>query len=610
MATKTVSTFAQLKSAVEDTDTLEVLLDANITFTSGIKIPTQKKSLVIDGQNFTITDMNSSSATDALYVSTGFGSANITVKNVVWSGRNYYGVVCVYDDANNTDVVINLENVSYTGPQMIYNRYGSTVVSDCNISIEKNGASASSQEFCETNRLTLAGKTVLKSATTANAVMWFAFANASVTIEENANITISAPGTYLIYSDTAAKPKLMFKKSSTTTIDVKSGLFYASGTGAHIASSCTIEENATLSVTSATSGGVPLFKCAGDFSLQTGGSLFLILPQSGSSALMYFSSDAKVDFNSPKNVLLYNAGGKVFSFNAGCTANITAQQVNYWTKSLTPYASAGGFNDVPSLAIFKQDKSQVNINQVLSKTAVTSTTSNLISGDDGYPLSSTNFNLANATTLSFGQLDVNVNTVNDLATSVTGNSSMGANIRLIESSQTQDATTNENGEYTFEISNKLTVGEKVEVWANKNFLTTKTYTLVTGSVSIISLPDIPFNMIGTPRYSAQLNRIDPNWTIVLSDTRTNGGKWSLYTLLESDLQSNGNVIPSAITFTDTNQTTLTETQTLVATGQTTQPQKISLNWEKTKGILINIAQDVVYNGGKYEAKLKWIVEYE
>ena len=145
MAQKTVNTFAELKAAVEDTTTDEVILAADITFENGIKIPTTKKTLSIDGNGHTVTDMNSTAAINALYVPAGFGTAEITVKDVVWSGRNYYGVVCVYDDSANSGVSVLLEKVKYNGPQMIYNRYGITTVKNCDVTIEKNGSVANAQ---------------------------------------------------------------------------------------------------------------------------------------------------------------------------------------------------------------------------------------------------------------------------------------------------------------------------------------------------------------------------------------------------------------------------------------------------------------------------------
>lgn len=83
MASKTIKTFAEFKAAVEDGVTDEIILAADITFESGIKIPTTKKTLAINGENHKITDMNFSAASSALYVPTGFGTAAITVKNAV-----------------------------------------------------------------------------------------------------------------------------------------------------------------------------------------------------------------------------------------------------------------------------------------------------------------------------------------------------------------------------------------------------------------------------------------------------------------------------------------------------------------------------------------------
>lgn len=610
MAEKTVSTFAELKSAVEDAVTDEIILAANVTFESGIKIPLTKKSLTINCGGYTVTDMNSSAATSALYVPTGYGTGQITVKNADWSGRNYYGIVCVYDDTANSGVSVLLDNVKYVGPQAIYNRYGTTTVKDCNFTIDKNGASSNAQEFCEANRLVISGKTNINCLSVSTAVMWFAFSGASVTVEENASVTISAPNTYLIYSDTAAKPKLTFGKSSSTVITVKNGMFYAAGTGAHIASSCTIENNALLSVASSANNGVPLFKCAGDFTLMHGGSLFLTMPQSGRSPLMYFSVKANVNFESPENVVLYDNGGKVFSFAAGATVTVKANRINYWTKSVTPYSSAGGFDDVPTTKIFKADGKDVTVTQTLTQSAVTATSSDVAEGDGGYPLVSANFNLTKATVLSAGSLPLTVNSVNDTMTTVGGETKLEAAVRIVYGGQTFSSVAETDGSYSVEIGKNPTVGEIIEAQANKNFITVNNSVTVTGSVTVTNLPDIPFNAIGMPRYTAPLNRINPDWEIELTDTREKGGRWALYVVTESELQSGENVIAEAVTFTSDETSTVSAAPTLVAEGQTDKPQIIRLSWEKTKGVLLNISENVVYEKGKYVAKLKWITEFD
>ncbi len=610
MATKTIASFTEFKAAVEDGVTDEIILAADITFESGIKIPATEKTLTINGENHKITDMNSLSASSALYVPTGFGTSTITVKNATWSGRNYYGMVCVYDDTANSGVSIVFENVKYNGPQAIYNRYGSTTVKNCDITIEKNGSSASAQEFCETNRLILAGTTTINCLSTSGSVMWFAFAGASITIEADAVINISAPNTYLIYSDTAAKPKLVFMHGSSTVINVKNGLFYAAGTGAHIVSSCLIEHDASLSVTSSANNGVPLFKCSGDFNLMQNASLFLVMPQSGSSPLMYFSTSAKVNFQSPKNILLYNNNGKVFSFASGGTVTVSAKQVNYWNKSVTPYSAAGGFDDVPTTAIYKADGENVSISQTLTQSAVTATTSNIVEGDGGYPVGATNFDLTKATVFSAGVLPLSINAVNDISSVVSGLTDSNASIKLIDAEQTLSANSDDTGVYSVNTNRNPTVGEIITVRANKSFLTTKNTVTVTGSVSITKLPDIPFNAIGTPRRSAPLGRLSPNWEIELTDTRKNGGKWALYVQIESELQTSESIIAEAVTFTDDDTVILNSSPTLVAEGVTDGAQTIRLSWDKTKGVLLNVAEDKVYDGGKYVAKLKWTTEYD
>lgn len=60
MAQTTVTTFLQLKTAIEDAQTTSILLGADITFSGGIKIPTTKTNLIIDGGGHTVTDNNSS----------------------------------------------------------------------------------------------------------------------------------------------------------------------------------------------------------------------------------------------------------------------------------------------------------------------------------------------------------------------------------------------------------------------------------------------------------------------------------------------------------------------------------------------------------------------
>ena len=614
MAEKTVTTFAELKTAVEDADTTVITLGADVVFSGGIRVPTAKKTLVIDGGGHTITDNNSSSYTDAIYVAAGAGSTSVTIKNAVWNGRNYYGVVCVYDDSANANVVVTLSGVTYTGPQAIYNRYGTTIVENSAFSVEKNGANASAQEFAEANRLIFAGKVDVTVATASNAAVCFPFAGAAFTVRPEAEVAINAPNTYVFYTDGAAEPTFRFGQNSVTRFNSKNGLFYAAGTGAHIASSVAVENGATLSATATANNSVPLLKCAGDFVAGQGASVFLNMPTRGTSPLIYFSTAAKVSFDAPKNVVLYSNGGKVFSFAGGSVAspntlNLTAKQIDYWATAKTPFSGAGGFDDPPLLTYEKADGSAAQITQTATSSATITTTSNLAEGDTGYPIGSS-FDLTKAAVLSLGELTVALDPVNDLSDSVSGTTAPNAAIEYTDSAQSLSGTAGADGKFSIPLTKKPTAGDTATVKANANFLTASVTATVSGSVSVTNLPDMPFNAFAVPRGSASVRRLDPDWHLELTDTRPSGGKWKLYLTLSTPLSSGETTIDGAVTFTDTDTAEVTSSPMLVAAGTSAAAGVIRVGWEESKGVLLAFGATDLYEKGKYSSRLSWHVEFE
>lgn len=140
MAQKIVKTFADFKSAAEDASTTEILLANDIAMgAGGVNLPVNKGDITIDGGGYKITDYNSLGAGDTIHVAdAGNAALTVTLKNAVWSGRNYYGVLCAYDSSNNKNVTLTLDKVTYTGPECMFNRYGAVRFKDSAISIEQN----------------------------------------------------------------------------------------------------------------------------------------------------------------------------------------------------------------------------------------------------------------------------------------------------------------------------------------------------------------------------------------------------------------------------------------------------------------------------------------
>lgn len=69
MTTKSVSSFAELKSAVEDVDITEIFVTNDIVFESGgAKVNLAKSNLGIDFGGHTITDSNTLTFTNTIYI--------------------------------------------------------------------------------------------------------------------------------------------------------------------------------------------------------------------------------------------------------------------------------------------------------------------------------------------------------------------------------------------------------------------------------------------------------------------------------------------------------------------------------------------------------------
>lgn len=620
MPQKTVTTFAELKSAIQDTSSTEIILANNITFSAGgIQIPKNKGNIVLNGNGYTITDYNSGAYTDTIYFANTAGpDISFTLKNVIWNGRNYYGVICAYDSRNNSNVSIILNLVTYTGPQLIYNRYGLTRLQDCNISIEQNDSIAAPQELGEVNRIVIAGKVNVQSKTTGTSVLWFPYEGSAFTVEANASFILNAPSTYLFYTDTAAKPVLTFKENSITDITVRNGLFYAAGAGAHIASSFTLDNGASFKATSLASSGVPVFKCSGTFSASAGSSFQLISLSAGSSPLMYFANPATISFQNPKQVVLYSNGGQIFSFQSGSAAspntlNITAEQINIWSTAKTPYSSAGDFSDLPTRAFYKSGyASDISSSTQTTSNTVLSVTNNVLSSDGGYPMDSSSFNIFNARVLSIGKLLLTPDSLTDLSDTLSGKTDAVANLRAEFIGNTLFGTAAMDGSFSLPLSAKLPVDTKVTFSSNKNFLFKQMTVIVAGSVSVTRLTELNFYTFAVPYRRTIVKRLEPNWFLEVTDTRKNGGDWYLYASLKEPLQTETEQLSGSLTFYQYGiGQPLSETPLLVKQGTWSSPPKVThVSWSEMEGFLLTVFPDQIYPSGKYVGQIQWEVTTE
>lgn len=616
MAEITVYNFEELKNAITDTASTVIHLGGNIIFTSsgGINVPKTKGDIVIDGGGFTVTDWNSGGYADTIHIQGTTGSAiTITLQNTVWNGRNYFGVIHPYESSSNSNITVALNNVQYTGPQAIHNRYGITRVVDSTFDIALNGATyiSAAQEFVEINRISIGGNVTVNSQTASDSVIWFTYNNTTLTVEENAVFTVRTPSSYMFYADVST-PVMTFNQNSATEISTARGLYNSTSSTIHIASSFTIKNSASFKATQSARTGVPSFKCRNSFVMEEGSTFHLIAPTSGTASLMYFGTTAAISFNNPKSVILYDNGGNVFQFAAGNTTSpnridIEAELINRWTTAKTPFSNAGGFDDTPTRAFAKVDGSNITAAINTTTSAITLLNSNIQADDIGYPMNTSTFNIFQTQVLSMGNLNIDLNEICDDATAITGMTESSANLKAMYDDLTLTSTAEPEGDINLSVPAKISAGTAVYFAVNWNFLTKQVIVTINGSVRITYLPDLAFNCFAVPFRKSIVKRKDTDWYLEITDTRTDGEDWYLYAVLPDPMRSGSNTLDDALTFNEgTSSEIMSDLPILIRQESWSESGAVTrITWSELEGFLLKIIPDFLYDEGHYTATITW-----
>lgn len=612
MAVANVSNFAELKTAIEDTTSTEIIVNGDIVFGDGAKINIAKSNVVIDFAGHTVTDSSNLSVSTTIYVPSTTNTISVIAKNAVWNGKNYYGVIGVYD--GNTNTTINLENISYTGPQFVYNKNGITNIRNCTVKIDKNESSTTAQEFCEANRLNISGRVNVTSNSDSDAVIWFSGANAALTVAENAIFEVTAGSTYFLYTDVS--PIMLFDHNSTTTITTKSGLFYASGASSHIAQSFTLEENASFVASKYVSNTVPMFKCVSNFTLKNNSTFRLFSEVISSTALMYFSQAANINITSPQNVVLYNRGGYAFSFGTGSSSspnviNVETEMLRLWNIAKSPLSDAGGYDNAPTSEYYKNNYAQnINLNIKASTSQLLSVDNDLTSDDTGYPIT-TSTKLLSSSVISMGKMSLNVDKISDQSTSIKGLTNANSNIKVEYLDQTKLTTADSYGSFTLDLDAPIAINTSVKISANKQFLTKWLTTTVDGSVTITNLSPLKFNTFTSKSNQNLIFRQNPDWSIQITDTRVQGENWYLYAYIQNPLSSGENNLDDVLIYKKDNvDYVLSQTPLLVYSGKRNEDSQVTtLTWENMEGFLLKLENEA-YPSGDYQTEILWEVSTE
>ncbi|MCL2840960.1 MAG: hypothetical protein FWE05_09345 [Defluviitaleaceae bacterium] len=629
--TVAVETESELRSILSGTNTYTTIYLVNdMTLTQGVSIATDKTNLVIDGTYpldgtgtvQTYTDMNSSSSNDTINVSNS-NMPVITLQNMNIIGRNYYGIIYVPDGISG--VTLNYINVTYTGPQFIYNAYGYNNLTDCTFTSAASTA-CPLNEMAEVSYLTIGGNTMINHQANngSNATFWFrSGSNPTFIINENANVTITTTS-YCFYTD--LHPNITIGDGASLFFQPVLGMFLNNG---HYINSLTIGDNASLTIIpdeSATAAYSSPIVVDGNISVGNNANVFIQSTLTAFSPI-YFLATAILSITNPQSFVLYSNKAQAINANGyPLTFTISAEQMNLWVYANT--LNPGDINDIPDFQWDRYnnpiatDYTPLSIAGTCTSNVWSITSNNFTTQEISNLPALTNFHPETDQVLSLGKL-LTVNPIVDGQYPISGTTIANAAIQVQYdsggTSYEDTASADSSGNFSIVPSATIEIDTTVTITAHSPFLTgTIVNAAIDGGEISLETPDsdLPFVMVKLVVPNKLLYGRDVIWQqVIVHDTRVYPTPWEISATLYSDMTSQDNplhTLPDALIYVDENDhiDTLGSDPVIVFTNDGTSSGDTIITWNDTQGILLNGENITFFANEVYAANINWQLDVE
>ncbi|MFJ7756507.1 toxin Cry1Ac domain D-VI-related protein, partial [Peribacillus muralis] len=344
-----VNNFAEMKAVLEaDNGITTIKLGQNIDISGSINIQAKKSNILIDGNNKTVSETGSNGSSGGLY----YGSANIlrnvTVKDLNIRGKNYYGFITINDASKNVEQVF--ENVTYSGPQMIWNRYGKAIFRGNNtisITNETMPGSSSAQEMAEVGSVNFEGDTQIFH-NNGYALIWSISKSPQFRIAPDANVEIKTgiSGYGILYA-TDGKGDFIIGKNAKVNFDGVKGV-----TGKGILKSFIMEPGAEAVINRTGKDSAPMILVYGETEINENAKLN-VSTENGDAIQVV--DKATMNFKKPDSVVLSTLKGQAIdNTSTSLTMNIDTGMVKLLGYTSNSYVSTDG-NDFTWKASYRND---------------------------------------------------------------------------------------------------------------------------------------------------------------------------------------------------------------------------------------------------------------
>lgn len=596
-----VYSYTELKSVLEGNNAFTyIFLGDNITFTGGINILNTKLNITIDGTynnvRHTFTEMQSLAASNTINVTNG--SQNIKLCNMDIIGYNYYGPVYVPDSATYSGVILEYNNIKYTGPQITFNATGLSRYIDVNVTINDNSLT-SGNEIAECNKIEIGGNSTFVHNSKGNSAFWFRNSTPTFTILENAVVNFTSTSRELFYGTNELI--LNINENSKFYVTAYNGLAY----GTFGTKSITVNKSSLFSINKTSSYAYPMINAYGNISVLENASLILLNENNTSSANynIYFRSIGSFILDNPKNVLINNKTANIISSSTTCSFSFTFTKIflfnTYFDKS----------SNISSQNMFTYSWYKTSENVVFSGTftssIVTVNSNNLTEEEISILPSLTNFNFVNKRALSIGTTSLEIDYISDLDTLLSGKTSENSSNLISYENKNEVSISNNEGIFTLE-TGILSAGVVIKVItksANNLIYEEKSIT-VQGNLYLKSVTENISFTFEPISVSPLICPKESNLEIEIIDTRLGNNIWTLYALINHDLNNNDNVLNNSLIFNDGETSKVLNTEkTLIETGSLSK----TITFEKDRGILLQLNNPII-NKLNYTNEITFIIE--
>lgn len=602
----------ELKQVIsEDNNYDYIYLGNDIVATEGFIINSNKSKLTIDGtyndKKYTYTN-NLSLEENVIKASTT--NKKIVLKNMNIVCSNGYGVIYVVSHPNYSNVLVEYNNVNFSGIELSQNYYGTTKIVDSIIEI-KDVNNVPAQRACNSNRILIDGNTTISNTSTTNTIFFFNDVIPSlVKIMPNSRVNISTPKEFM---------------NGTNRLDLTIGhgaeFLLTTGNGfsittTHGARNVLVEEMADFTFIENSHQRVPMWSVFGDFIVKEGASVSILntyMTTPTDNYNIYFKgTNQKFILDNPRNVNIYTKNANIVYTNNPVNFIFKFTRINMWIYALD-YTSACTLDDTPAFYWYKEN-SLAQISGVFNKDTTTVESHNFTDEQLNLLSDINNFSFQNKKILTMGLLKINVHPITSTSDSISGHTIPLANVKIEYEDKSIKALADENGLFEAKVDTVILNNTVVKITSCLNgcFTERKVTTPFNGELTLFKVTqNIAFSMIPTSINPIILPKQKENIVTVI-DSRLNSTNWKLYiNYINPMMEVSGKVLIDSLIFKKFNNEEIdlkTNKKLIFESSDSGGNVNVSsVTFSIDKGLFLKPSKDLL-EGEDYSTKIIWSVE--